>query len=129
MVELAKHRSVRPLLVRTISENQDVSKKYLENLLIVLKNAGLIRSLRGARGGYVLAKSPEQITAYDIMVALEGSINFIDCTADPAICDRVGDCTMHEMWLRARDAFIAEMKKTTLADLARRTGAPVLKEK
>ena len=117
MVDLAQFDSDGPVLVRNIAKRQGISKKYLDNLLVLLKNAGLVRSVRGAKGGYSLAHPPSKMTVLDIAIALEGAPSLIDCIADPSICDRSDICPTLEFWKNMSGVLENFMAKTTLEEL------------
>ena len=86
MLDLAFNSSEGPVLLRDIAKRQEVSEKYLEHSISVLRKAGLVRSIRGARGGYVLAKLPSEIRLSEIMEVLEGSMAPVECVDDPQVC-------------------------------------------
>jgi Rrf2 family protein len=117
MVDLALHSNDRPVLVQSIAERQAISRKYLENLLVSLKSAGLVRSLRGARGGYILAKPAREIKIEDITIALEGPTRLIDCIDDETACDRTVICSTREFWTGLTDSLKSSLSGTTLEDL------------
>jgi Rrf2 family cysteine metabolism transcriptional repressor len=108
----------RPVNLTDIAKTTSVSKRYLEQLVIPLKNASLLRGVSGKDGGYVLAKSAEEIRVGDIIEASIGPINLVDCVADPNFCMKTEWCECRPLYLllnqRIRDAFNA----FTLADLA-----------
>lgn len=85
MYELSKHEEETPLQIKEISSNANIPQNYLEQLLSKLRRAELVRSIRGARGGYVLAKDPEDILVKDILIALEGDLKVIDSTTENPI--------------------------------------------
>lgn len=85
MYELSKHEKETPLQIKEISSNANIPQNYLEQLLSKLRRAELVRSIRGARGGYVLAKDPEDILVKDILIALEGDLKVIDSTTENPI--------------------------------------------
>ena len=85
MYELSKHEEDTPLQIKEISSNANIPQNYLEQLLSKLRRAELVRSIRGARGGYVLAKDPEDILVKDILIALEGDLKVIDSTTENPI--------------------------------------------
>jgi len=120
MLELAGHFANRPLRANEIAQNQNISLKYLENLLASLKAAGLIRSVRGKNGGYMLARGPEEITLHDILTVLEGSLGFVHCTESQNGCDRLAICVTREVWITLKDATDRILKSTTLHDLLER---------
>lgn len=92
MVDLAQHEGQVPVSVREIAERQDISGKYMEQIISVLTRAGLLRSVRGAQGGYHLAKTPEDITVGMILRATEGDLAPAECVAHGAPCCERGGC-------------------------------------
>ena len=111
MIELAKNNGNGPLSLKTIAKENDLSEHYLEQLVAPLRNAGLVQSIRGAYGGYVLAKQPDKITAGDIIRILEGPITPVEGIEkeEPA---------KQELWIRIRDAVKEVLDTTTLEDLS-----------
>ena len=120
MLELAMNSGKGPVPLRDLALKQEISAKYLEQLLIPLKGAGLVKSVRGARGGYMLAKDPEEISLYDIVRSLEGPLAPVECVQDPKYCDRVGGCTVHLVWGEMGDMLVNFLTDLTLAELMRR---------
>jgi Rrf2 family transcriptional regulator, cysteine metabolism repressor len=120
MVDLAINQEERPVLVKAIAERQSLSKKYLESLLASLKTAGLLRSVRGAKGGYLLARPPEEITLEMVTNALDGPIALTDCIDAPDTCGRARDCATRELWRDLTEALREKLREITLAELARR---------
>lgn len=120
MLELAIGYGDGPILMSTISENQEVSRKYLYALLSSLKAAGLVRSVRGTGGGYVLARNPSEITLGDIIRALEGSLCLVDCVDDESVCDRSAACVAREVWQKLSARIELFLNGMTLADLRAR---------
>lgn len=118
MIELAKHDLTRPLQLKIIAERQEISVKYLEQLMAVLKSAGLIKSIRGSKGGYVLAKPPNQIALSDILRCVEGPITTVECVEDSSTCARAADCAAREIWTRVEKAIEQVLKSFTLQDVA-----------
>jgi Rrf2 family cysteine metabolism transcriptional repressor len=106
--------------VKEISTRQQVSPKYLEHLLASLRSAGLVRSVRGAKGGHTLTRSPDQINLREIYHVFEGTEGFVECTTSPELCDRIDGCVTREVWAQMYDACIEILESTTLEDLARR---------
>jgi len=120
MIDLANHQGEAPILVKSISERQDISKKYLESLLASLKAAGLVRSVRGAKGGYKLAQPPESITLEQITNALDGPPILVECVEDPELCKRSDTCVARELWRDMTDSLRLKLRGTTLADMAKK---------
>jgi len=121
MLDLSLSQQDHPILVQSIAERQQLSKKYLENLLIALKSAGLVRSVRGAKGGYLLAKKPEDITIEAIATALEGPMLLADCAGDSHSCARAEECATQELWADMTNALVDIMRNKTLADIVARS--------
>ncbi|MFC1755392.1 RrF2 family transcriptional regulator [Thermoproteota archaeon] len=92
LVDLAVNSNGFPIFIKDIAARQAVSVKYLEALFYQLKQSGLIRSIRGARGGYLLDKKPEEITLWDLVTYLETSSELIECISDKGICERKMMC-------------------------------------
>ena len=118
MIELAKHDTNRPLQLKIIAEKQEISIKYLEQLMAVLKSAGLIKSIRGSKGGYVLSKAPNQIALNDILHCVEGPISTVECVEDGTRCSRAADCAAREVWKRVEQAIENVLQSITLQDVA-----------
>jgi len=98
MFDLALHNGQGPVPLRDIAKRQAISEKYLWHLIPPLRDAGMIRSSRGVRGGYVLAHPPSQITLKDILDVLEGRICLVDCVTNPSLCPRSRDCIPKDIW-------------------------------
>ena len=125
MVDLARRGGADPVPLAEIADCEGLPLAYLEHLVARLRRAGLIESRRGARGGYLLAREPAQITMAEVVEALEGSIAPIECIssdADGTIrCSRESDpahvCTTKLLWTRVRGAIVHTLNETTLAEL------------
>ena len=120
MLDLAAHYGERPVILREISQREDISEKYLWHLITPLKSAGLIHATRGAHGGYELAKVPDEISVKDILEVLEGSLCMVDCVKKPATCKRSSFCIARDLWGETSKALTDLLKKTTLASLVER---------
>jgi Rrf2 family protein len=117
MVDMAQHFGQGPVQLRTIAERQKIPVKYLEQIIIPLKKAGLIRSVRGPKGGHVLARPPEQITIGEVTRILEGGLRLTECIENPAVCDRSTSCLTRVLWKAATEAMRDKLDTITLADL------------
>ena len=106
--------------VRELAARQQVSPKYLERLLASLRAAGLVRSVRGMRGGHKLTRPPDQIDLREIYSAFEGTEGFVECTTSPELCDVADLCVTQEIWGRMHAACMEILESTTLEDLAQR---------
>ena len=120
MLELAMNSGKGPVPLRDLASRQEISAKYLEQLLIPLKSAGLVKSVRGARGGYLLAREPELISLYDVVRSLEGPMAPVECVEDPNYCDRMGGCTVHLVWGEMGKMLVDFLSNMSLADLVER---------
>lgn len=116
---MAMDRSEGPIPLNSISDRQDISIGYLEQLMAPLKKEGLIRSVRGAQGGYLLARDPKDITVGDIIRALEGPIAPVACVSEdyPEECDRAEGCVTRLVWAKVRDSIVDVLDSLTLHDL------------
>lgn len=117
MIDLAEEYGKGPVMMGDISERQGFSRKYLHALLTSLKTAGLVESTRGARGGYMLAKAPEEIPVLEIFEALEGAVAIVNCVGDGEHCVRMDGCKAKEMWDDINDAISLVLKSRNLGDL------------
>ncbi len=118
MVRLAFSQKEGPIQLSLIAEKEGVSEKYLEHLFRQLKASGLVLSLRGARGGYVLARPAEKITLYEIIKALEGSLAPVDCLNQASLCNRSPFCATREVWGGLQERIESYLKSKTLSELA-----------
>ncbi len=118
-MDIALEQGMGPVTTPAIAGRQKISKKYLEQLLTTLKKKGLIKSIRGPQGGYVLGHSADKITVGDIIRTLEGPIAPVDCISEinPGDCARAQFCVTRQIWLRLRDAASEILDAYTLADL------------
>jgi len=103
--------------LKEVAEAQGISLHYLEQIAAQLRRAGFLRSVRGARGGYRLARPPEKITALEVVEALEGNLAPVSCLEDPESCAKVGQCSTELLWKRVDLAMREVLGKTTLQDL------------
>ncbi len=121
MVQLARHYGTGPASLAGIAAEEDLPRAYLEQLVVSLRDAGLVASTRGAHGGYELTREPEAISMSVVLRALEGPIAPMICaTDDPehaVTCDRSARCTVNVLWVRVRDAITGALDSMTLADL------------
>ena len=117
MFELAMEYGHGPLQTRTIAEREAISNKYLEQLISVLKSAGLIRSIRGPKGGYVLVNPPEETRLLEVFTALEGPIEPVECLEHETYCPRCATCVTRGVWGDIQKSVIKVLEETTLQDL------------
>lgn len=117
MIELASGEPGRPLLGRDIAAAQEIPLDYLEQIFVRLRRTKLVRTMRGAGGGYFLGKKPEDINALEIVEAAEGSLLPLDCLRNGGKCRRAKDCVARTLWQDAGKAMRQVLEDTTLADL------------
>lgn len=119
MVDLAVEYGNGPVNVGTLARMQAVSETYLEQLMGALKRAKLISSIRGAQGGYLLAKKPEDISVGEVLNVLEGTTVLIECVGSEVFdCDNACTCSARPLWLKLQSKINNVLKETTIKDLA-----------
>jgi len=116
IIDLAKYYGKGPVMARAIAEEEGISENYLEQIMDPLKKSGLVRSVRGARGGFVLAKPPGNIRVKEVIEALEGPVLLVDCLYDPNLCERSKSCIARLFWERLRDNIVDFLNSWTLED-------------
>ncbi|KUO58762.1 MAG: Rrf2 family transcriptional regulator [Gracilibacter sp. BRH_c7a] len=120
MVDLAQHGTEGPISLKSIADRQKLSEHYLEQLVPELRKAGLVKSIRGSQGGYILAKKPEDIYIGDVIRILEGPIAPVDCTNEldgESCCEKTDFCITREVWVKVRDSINDVVDSISLADL------------
>ena len=118
MFELALHYGEGPIPLKNVAESQGISEHYLEQLIAVLRKNGLVQSVRGSQGGYMLIDAPSEITVGDIIRVLEGDIAPADCvTEDSAACEREMKCVTRLVWMKIRDSINSVIDGITLEDM------------
>lgn len=110
MMELANRTGEGPTSLKSIAEKHQLSEHYLEQLVAPLRNAGLVKSIRGAYGGYILSKAAEQVTAGEVIRVLEGPISPVDFEEED-------DPAKRDLWIRIRDSIAEVLDSTTLSSL------------
>lgn len=114
MLDLALNNGNGPVSLKDVSQRQEISVKYLEHLIAPLKKAKLIRASRGAHGGYVLIKSPAELTLKEILKAVEGPMCVVECTKNPALCKRAKNCLTRGVWSELSDKISEILSGVTL---------------
>lgn len=105
------------VILKSVSDNENISIRYLEQIVIPLKISRLVKSIRGAGGGYTLARHPSEIKVSEILHALEGSCCLVDCGEDPDYCDRIPICASYDIWKEASNLLKDYFDSITLQDL------------
>lgn len=119
MMDLASHQSDgRPVFLSDVASRQGISEKYLEHIFSALRTAGLVSTSRGRKGGFSLSKPPGEITASDIVTALEGQFAVVDCVSKPKTCDRSDACAARDIWSLLGSKIQEVLSAFTLEELA-----------
>jgi len=105
------------VILKSVSDNEEISIRYLEQIVIPLKISRLVKSIRGAGGGYTLARHPSEIKVSEILHALEGACCLVDCVDDSDYCDRIPICASFEIWKEASRLLRDYFDSITLQDL------------
>ena len=119
LIELANHADGCPVTVGEISQRQNISVKYLEQIIHLLKKEKLITSVRGAKGGHLLAKHPSEINFAEVIRLLEGQSDSDECFCQKEKCTKVDYCQLNLAWQKALDAFFMELEAVSIADLSK----------
>jgi len=120
VLDIATHSHQGPVTLNDISARQEISKKYLEQIVHRLLKVGLLVSVRGPQGGYLLAKTPARIRLGEIIRALDGPVAPVRCVDEPRICDRARHCVTRHVWSEIKQSVEAVIDRITIADLTSR---------
>ena len=117
ILDLAQHHGQGAIQLGEIAKRQNISLKYLEQIIRPLKKANYVKSFRGAKGGHILNKPPAEISVGEIVALLEGGDTLVQCDKDPSTCDRKDSCLTRYLWQEAAKAMYARLDTITFADL------------
>jgi Rrf2 family protein len=117
LLDMAQHYNQGPTQLGDIARRQEISVKYLEQIIIPLKKAHFIETVRGPKGGHILARPPEEVTLAEIVTLLEESVSLVECTERAEICQRADTCPTRLIWKEVAQAMFDILKSITLADL------------
>jgi len=117
LVDLSLQDKNKPVQVSQISKRQGITVKYVEQILRPLKKEGYVSSVRGAKGGYIIAKNPQKITLGQIVKLFEPHADIIECISQPEICDLSTDCNVRLAWEKANLAFFESLDAITIDDI------------
>lgn len=120
MLALALHTGNRPLMVREIAEQYRLPSTYLEQLMVLLRKSGLVHSVRGAHGGYSLARHPAEVSLMDIIRVLDGPITLSECPAGMGCCGQSASCIFPQLWREAGEEIETMFRSISLATLIER---------
>ncbi len=117
LLDLARHEGGRPVQLKEIAGRQNISLHYLEHIIAPLVGAGIVRSIRGARGGLQLIRHPKDVKLGEVIQLLEGAVTPVECVGDPASCERADLCVTRDIWCEMKKAIDATLDAVTLQDL------------
>ena len=117
VIEIAKTFGSTPAKRKNVAAQQGISDSYLENILIVLKNNRIIETTRGVNGGYVLSRSPKEITVLEVVDSLEGPLDLVDCVSSNSACSKTDTCATRTIWKELADAWKSILGNITLQDV------------
>lgn len=117
ILDLAQHHGQGAIQLGEIAKRQNISLKYLEQIIRPLKKANYVKSFRGAKGGHMLNKPPDEISVGEIVALLEGGDTLVQCDKDPETCDRKDSCLTRYLWMEAAKAMYDRLANITFSDL------------
>lgn len=117
MLDLASNHSGNPIRLKDVARRQEISEKYLEQIISILNRAGYVRSIRGPQGGYVLQREPRDYTVGMILRLTEGSLAPVECVVEAGLCPREKGCASRILWGKLNQAINGVVDQVTLADL------------
>ncbi len=120
LLDMAQHYNQGPVQLGDIAKRQNISVKYLEQIIIPLKKAHYVESVRGPKGGHMLSKPPEQISVGEIVALLEEGSSLVDCVEHAELCERSSSCPTRLIWQEASQAMFEKLEGITLADVVER---------
>ena len=120
LVDIALHQNKGAVTLNDIARRQEISVKYLWQVINPLKTSGLLSVMRGAKGGYMLAKRPEEISMLEVVSTLEGPMSLVECLTKEDVCDRIDSCVARSVWMEVNKTVEKALKDITLAEVLRR---------
>ncbi len=120
LVDIALHQNNGAVTLNDIAKRQDISVKYLWQVINPLKTSGLLSVTRGAKGGYILAKRPDEIDMLEVVNTLEGPLSLVECLIKDDACDRIDSCVARSVWMEVNQSITKVLKGITLAEVLRR---------
>jgi Rrf2 family transcriptional regulator, cysteine metabolism repressor len=123
VIEIAKVYGSAPAKRREVASSQGISDSYLENILIVLKNSRIVETTRGINGGYVLSRPPREITVLEVITALEGPLDLVECVTTDTACTKTAHCAARSIWVELAQSWKTMLGNLTLQDMINREEA------
>lgn len=121
MLSLAMNNRKGPIFLKDIASSEEISEKYLSQIIIPLKAKGLVTTFRGAHGGYLLSRPAAEISLRDIIEPLEGDLSLVDCVGNPTICEKANECATREVWDEMSSLLLDFLDTFTLDDLIKKS--------
>ncbi len=121
MLALAANKQKKPVFLKDIANSEEISEKYLSQIIIPLKGKGLVTTFRGAHGGYLLSRPASEISLREIIEPLEGDLSLVDCVNNPGVCDRANACASREVWDELSSLLLNFLDTFTLEDLIKKS--------
>jgi Rrf2 family protein len=129
MLSLALSEKKSPVFLKDIARLEEISEKYLSQIIIPLKARGLVNTFRGAHGGYILSRPASQIKLLDIIESLEGDLSLVDCVKQPDMCNRASECVTHDIWNKMSSLLQDYLGSVNLEDLMKKHRKKNIKSK
>ncbi|MCM8786184.1 MAG: Rrf2 family transcriptional regulator [Candidatus Omnitrophica bacterium] len=117
LIELGLNYKGRPVLVKEIAKRQNISERYLEHIMLALKKGGILRSIKGGKGGYMFLKDPSEIKISQIIEILEGPLSPVECVEKKEVCKRSDYCVARELWCEIKNKILKYLESITLKKL------------
>ncbi len=117
IIDIAQNSENGKTMLKDIAARQSLSPKYLDHILSAIRRAGIIKNIRGKGGGYILSRSPSQITVKDIVEAVDGVFEPVECLSNTELCSKVPSCGTREVWLKMKEAVNNVLEEATLQSL------------
>jgi len=117
IIDIAQNSENGKTMLKDISARQSLSPKYLDHILSAMRRAGIIKNIRGKGGGYILSRSPSRITVKDIVEAVDGEFQPVECLSNIELCDKVPFCGTRDVWLKMKEAVDVVLEEATLQSL------------
>ena len=118
LLDIALYRvGDKPRMIREIASNQKISEKYISRLIIELRKAGMVKSIRGSKGGYRISREPKEITLLDVVEVMEGPVSIVDCVSARDCCPRIASCVTREIWTELNNQIREALQKITLQEI------------
>ena len=117
IIDIAQNSENGRTMLKDIAARQSLSPKYLDHILSAMRRAGIIRNIRGKGGGYILSKTPASITVKDIVEAVDGVFEPVECLSNTELCDKVSSCATRDVWFKMKRAVDGVLEEATLQSL------------